>query len=68
MKKTDLKSLLKELTEISNWFEDQRELDVEDGLIKIKKAASLIKQSKEKLKKVENDFEEIKKNIETEIE
>lgn len=68
MEKTNLKSLLKDLAEISNWFENQQELDVEDGLMKIKKAASLIKQSKDKLKRVENDFEEIKKNIETEIE
>ncbi len=68
MKKTNLKPLLKELAEISNWFENQQELDVEDGLVKIKKAALLIKQSKDRLKKIENEFEEIKKDIETEIE
>jgi len=68
MEKTNLKDLLKELAEISNWFENQQELDVEDGLVKIKKAASLIKQSKDKLKKIENEFEEIKKDIEAEVE
>jgi len=68
MEKTNLKPLLKELAEISSWFENQQELDVEDGLMKIKKAALLIKQSKDRLRKIENEFEEIKKDIEAEIE
>ena len=61
--KQDLTSCLKQLSEISEWFEDQEEIDVEEGLKKVKVAAALIKASKERLKAVENEFEEIKKEI-----
>lgn len=64
--KQDLTSDLKKLSEISEWFEDQEEVDVEEGLKKVKEAATLIKASKERLKAVENEFEEIKKEIDTE--
>jgi exonuclease VII small subunit len=52
---------LKKLTEITEWFENQKEIDIEEGLRKVKQAAVLIKESKERLKQVENEFEEIKK-------
>lgn len=67
--KQDIKNLnhnLKKLAEITEWFEEQKELDVEEGLKKVKEAALLIKASKERLKAIENEFEEIKK--ETDIE
>ena len=64
--KQDLTSDLKKLSEISEWFEDQEEVDIEEGLKKVKEAAALIKASKERLKAVENEFEEIKKEIDTE--
>lgn len=64
--KQDLTSDLKKLSEISEWLEDQEEVDVEEGLKKVKEAAALIKASKERLKAVENEFEEIKKEIDTE--
>jgi len=57
----NLSSNLKRLSEITDWFENQEEVDVEEGLEKVKEAASLIKASKERLKAVENEFEEIKK-------
>ena len=60
----NLKNNLKKLEEISAWFNDQEEVDVEEGLNKIKEAIVLIKSSKEKLKEIENEFEEIKKEIE----
>ena len=62
----NLNSLLKRLSEITEWFDDQEEIDVEEGLKKIKEAAGLIKISKERLKAVENEFEEIKKGIDIE--
>lgn len=49
------------MSEITDWFENQEEVDVEEGLAKVKEAAALIKASKERLKSVENEFEEIKK-------
>ncbi|MDP2967367.1 MAG: exodeoxyribonuclease VII small subunit [bacterium] len=64
--KPDTKNLnnsLKRLFEITEWFDNQEEIDVEEGLKKVKEAAELIKASKERLKTVENEFEEIKKEI-----
>ena len=63
----NLNSNFKRLAEITDWFEDQEEIDVEEGLEKVKEAAALIKVSKERLRVVENEFEEIKKEIEPEL-
>ena len=60
---TNLKETIKKLEEIANWFASQKELDVEQGIEKVKEAAKLIKESKERLVAVENQFEEIKKEI-----
>lgn len=60
-KEKNLSDNLKRLSEITDWFENQEEIDVEEGLAKVKEAAALIKASKERLKSVENEFEEIKK-------
>jgi len=57
----NLNSNLKKLSEIAEWFDNQEEIDVEEGLNKVKEAVGLIKASKERLKAVENEFEEIKK-------
>ena len=62
----NLSSNLKRLSEITDWFENQDEVDVEEGLEKVKEAAALIKASKERLKAVENEFEEIKKSADIE--
>ena len=62
---TDLTKTLKELHTIVEWFEDQEDVDIEEGLKKVKDAAGLIKLSKTRLKEVENEFEEIEKEIET---
>lgn len=64
----NLKSQLAKLTQILHWFESQPELDVEEGIEKIREAAGLIKASKARLKEIENEFKEIKKDIEKEIE
>jgi len=63
----NLNSNLKRLAEIIEWFDKQEEIDVEEGLNKVKEAAGLIKASKERLKAVENEFEEIKKEMDAEI-
>ena len=67
--KPDVKNLsdnLKKLSQITKWFEDQEDVDVEEGLKKVKEAVGLIKVSKERLKAVENEFEEIKKEVDIE--
>ena len=66
MANENLNENLKRLTAISDWFDDQEEIDVEEGLKKVKEAAKLIKASKQRLKDVENEFEEIKKEMEEE--
>ena len=65
--KLDTKNLndnLKRLAEITEWFDNQEEINVEEGLKKVKEAVGLIKVSKGRLKAIENEFEEIKKGVE----
>ena len=69
-KKSDKKGLntnLKRLSEIAEWFDTREEIDVEEGLEKVKEAAKLIKLSKDRLKEIENEFEEIRREIDEEI-
>ena len=54
---------LKKLAQIVSWFESQSELDVEKGLEYVKEGAELIKLSRGRLAEVENEFKEIKKEI-----
>lgn len=62
----NLSSSLKQLSEIADWFDNQEEVDIEEGLKKVKQAAALIRASKERLKAIENEFEEIKKEVDIE--
>ncbi|MFZ3073651.1 MAG: hypothetical protein WA093_00760 [Minisyncoccales bacterium] len=62
-KPASLNDNLKQLAEISEWFGSQKDLDVETGIEKVKIAADLIKSSKEKLNKLENEFKEIEKEF-----
>ncbi len=63
---TEFKHHLKQIGEILEWFDAQEELDIEQALVKIKKAAELIKSGKKRLSEIENEFKEIKKEIEGE--
>jgi len=60
---TNLNDTLKKLAGIVSWFESQSELDVEKGLEYVKEGAALIKSSRERLSEIENEFQEIKKEI-----
>lgn len=62
----NLSEQLDKLQTIAEWFDDQTEVDVEEGLKKVKEAAVLIKSSQERLKEIENEFADIKKEIEPE--
>lgn len=64
--KGNLSESLKKLEQISNWFDEQEEIDLEKGLLKVKEGAKLIKESRAKLKDIENEFEEIKAEMEEE--
>ena len=61
-----IKESLKKLESIAAWFDNQEEVDVELGLQKVKEGTALIKDLKTKLKQVENEFEEIKKDLDVE--
>jgi hypothetical protein len=62
----DLKKYLEDIKRISDWFEEQEEIDLEEALVKIREAGELIKLSKDRLIEVENEFKEIKTKIENE--
>ena len=55
---------LEKLEEITQWFNGQDEVDVEKGLEKVKEGAKLIKASRERLQEVQNEFEDVKKQLE----
>ncbi|MBP9686349.1 MAG: exodeoxyribonuclease VII small subunit [Candidatus Doudnabacteria bacterium] len=63
-KQETINDQLGHLEKIVKWFEGQKEVDVEKGLEKMKEGAVLIKQLKGRLREVENEFEEIKKDLE----
>lgn len=62
--KNNLSDMLKKLEQISAWFDEQEEIDLEKGLLKVKEGAKLIKESRSQLKNIENEFDEIKAEIE----
>ena len=50
----------KEVEEINEWFQEE-ETDLEEALQKYERGMELVQKCKDRLKKVENKFEEIKK-------
>ncbi len=60
MEKNKLKDSLKKIEAIISWFDEQKEIDVEAGLEKVKEGVVLIKSSKERLKELENEFKKVK--------
>ena len=66
MPKLNLSDSLKKVQEIIRWFDNQEEVDVEKGLEKIKEGTVLIKESRARLKEIENEFEVVKKELEKE--
>ncbi|HOS87947.1 MAG TPA: hypothetical protein PL093_00055 [Candidatus Pacearchaeota archaeon] len=63
-KENSLSENLKKINKIAEWFEKQEEIDVEEGLEKVKEAAKIIKETKNSFQEIENEFEEIKKDLE----
>jgi exodeoxyribonuclease VII small subunit len=68
MEKPNLSESLKKLEEITEWFNDQKEVDVEKGLEKVKEGVQLVKSSRARLQEVENEFEDVKKELEGDLE
>jgi len=63
MDKISLSESLKKLEAISEWFNNQEEVDVEKGLEKVREGTKLVKLSRARLKEVENEFEDVKKEL-----
>ncbi|MEZ6255164.1 MAG: exodeoxyribonuclease VII small subunit [Patescibacteria group bacterium] len=57
--KFDFKKALEKLTEINNWFQSS-DLDLDEGLKKLKEGRELITQCNKRIKEVENEFVKIK--------
>lgn len=62
-KPVNLKESLKKLNAIVAWFEGQDEIDVEAGLEKVKEGAALVKVCKKRLSEIENEFEQIQREV-----
>ena len=62
--KNTINESLKKLEAIVQWFEKQEDLDLEEGLKRVKEGAAMAKELKDKLKNVENEFSELKKELE----
>jgi len=58
-KKESITTELEALEKIVEWFESQKEINVEKSLEKAKQGALLVKSLKSELKEVENQFEEV---------
>ena len=65
-KKTNIKESLARLEKIAEWFEKERDLDVEEGLKNVKDGMALVKELKGRLRETENEFNEIRKDLEDE--
>lgn len=66
IEKVNLKESLSQLNNIVEWFDEQDEVDVELGLVKVKEGAELIKVCRKRLSEVENEFKEIQRDIDKE--
>lgn len=53
----------RQLQQIAAWFDQQRELDVEEGMAKAKLAAELIQRCSRRLNQLENEFIHIKQEL-----
>jgi len=62
--KKKINESLSELESIASWFDSQKEIDVEEGLVKAKAAAALIKELRTRLRDVENEFKEVRAELE----
>lgn len=63
--KTKISDLISKLEKIVQWFDAREDVDVEEALKKVKEGAELVKALKSRLKRVENEFEEVKKDLDT---
>lgn len=61
----DFKKSIQELEEINRWFQEE-EVDLDEGLKKLRRGKDLIQKCRERLKNVENEFTKIKEEFKEE--
>lgn len=61
-----VKESLDKLESIVAWFDKQEDIDLEEGLEKVKAGVEIVKGLKSKLKGIENKFKEIKGDLDEE--
>src|SRR5688572_26329095 len=61
-KKFDFTESVNKLEEINSWFQNE-DIDLDEGLYKLKTGKELIKKCRTRLKEVENEFIKIKKEF-----
>jgi len=61
-KQFDFAGSIKQLEEINAWFQNE-DLDLDEGLRKLKTGKDLIKKCRSRLSEVENEFVDIKKEF-----
>ena len=63
-KKTDtIAASLEKLEDIVTWLDGQTQVDVEEGLRKVKEGAELVRSLRTRLKTVANKFEEVDRDL-----
>lgn len=63
--KFDFAKAVEQIEEINQWFQNE-DVDLDEGLAKFRHGLALIKKCKTRLKQVENEFIEIKKEFSAE--
>ncbi|MBI4990691.1 exodeoxyribonuclease VII small subunit [Candidatus Gottesmanbacteria bacterium] len=63
--KFDFTKAVSEIEEINQWFQNE-DIDLDEGLAKFRRGLELIKKCQTRLKQVENEFTEIKKEFNVE--
>ena len=61
--KGNITESLEKLERIVQWFDEQEQVDVQEGLTKVREGAVLVKELRTRLKAVENEFQELKKEL-----
>ena len=61
--KFDFKKAIEELEEINRWFQEE-EIDLDEGLEKLKRGKALIAKCRTRLGEAETEFVDIKKDLE----
>lgn len=62
--KESIAQSLDRLEKLVAWFDEQEQVQVEEGLTKAREGAVLVKELRSRLKEVENEFKEVKKELE----